>query len=333
WSVAWFNMLGLIFVVSSVDVGLWQLLFVPLIGQNYLGWDPANFIPDSTKPIAEQFATSAYWVQAVAIAIILGAQALLNHIGIRATTILTDLSGYLIIIVAVILTIALLAYAPSIDIGRLFPFTNTTGDPGGGIWPRSENLFYAFLLGLLLPAYTVTGFDASAHTSEETRSAAVNVPRGMIRSVFWSFVFGYVMICSFVLAMPSTADAAKQGGNVFFWLMGGIGIPAGLKSLLYIGIVISNYLCALAGMTSLSRMIFAFARDGGFPASKFLRFVSPAHRTPVNAIWVGTVLAFLSTIYTPQFWTLASGCAIFLYLSYAAPVGAGLLAEGKTWTT
>jgi len=333
WSVAWFNMLGLIFVVSSVDVGLWQILFVPLIGQNFLGWDPTHFIPDTTKPFLEQMGTSAYWVQAIAIAIILVTQGLFNHIGIRATTILTDFSGYLIFVVAIILTICMLFYAPSIDLGRLFTFTNNTGDPGGGVWPQTGSLFMAFLLGLLLPAYTVTGFDASAHTSEETRQAAVKVPRGMLHSVWWSFLFGYVMICSFVLAMPSTADAAKQGGAVFFWLMGGIGIPAALKTLLYIGIVISNYLCALAGMTSLSRMVFAFARDGGFPFSRFLRHVSPSHRTPVNAIWAGAVLAFLSTIYTPQFWTLASGCAVFLYLSYAAPVGAGLLAEGKSWTT
>jgi len=271
-------------------------------------------------------------VQALAIAIILASQALFNHIGIRATTILTDFSGYLIFVVAVVLTVAMLAYAPSIDISRLFIFTNNTGDAGGGVWPQNGSLLMAFMLGLLLPAYTVTGFDASAHTSEETRQAAVNAPKGMVRSVFWSFLFGYVMICSFVLAMPSTTDAAKQGGAVFFWLMGGSAMPAALKSILYICIVISNYLCALAGMTSLSRMVFAFARDGGFPASSWLRHVSPTHRTPVNAIWIGAVLAFISTLYTPQFWTLASGCAIFLYLSYAAPIGVGMLAEGKTWT-
>src|SRR5262249_53766507 len=69
-----------------------------------------------------------------------------------------------------------------------------------------------------------------------------------------------------------------------------------------------------------------------FPWSKWLRHVSPQHRTPVNAIWAGAILALLSTIYTPKFWVLASGCAIFLYISYAAPVGAGLLAEGKSWT-
>ena len=331
WATAWFNLLGLIFVVSSVDVGVWYL-FVNLIGTNYLGMNAAAVIPDATKTFGEQFASGAYWVQAIAIVVIVGSQALFNHIGIRATTILTDFSGYLIFVVAIILTIAMIAYAPSIDIGRLFTFTNNTGDVGGAVWPQT-GLFMAFLLGLLLPAYTVTGFDASAHTSEETRQAALNVPKGMLRSVFWSFLFGYIMICSFVLAMPNTADAAKQGGNVFYWLMGGSPMPGALKALLYIGIVISNYLCALAGLTSLSRMIFAFARDGGFPASKFLRFVSPAHRTPVNAIWIGALLALLSTIYTPAFLTLASGCAVFLYLSYAMPVAAGMLAEGKTWTT
>jgi len=100
-------MLGLIFVVSSVDVGLWQILFVPLILQNYLGVDPTHFIPDLSKSFAEQIGTSAYWVQAFGIAIILGSQALFNHIGIRATTILTDFSGYLIFVVAIVLTVAM----------------------------------------------------------------------------------------------------------------------------------------------------------------------------------------------------------------------------------
>src|SRR4029077_15297145 len=132
--------------------------------------------------------------------------------------------------------------------------------------------------------------------------------------------------------MPNVSDAAKQGSNVFVWLMGTLPMPPVIKALFYIAIVIANYLCALAGMTSLSRMIFAFARDGGFPASKWLRHVSRSHRTPVRAIWIGAILALLPTLYTPQFWTLASGCAIFLYISYAAPIGAGLLAEGKAWS-
>jgi len=323
WATAWFNLLGLIFVVSSVDVGTW-FLFLNLVAVPIFGMDVTTLTDGSWH---------AYIVQAIAIIAIVGSQAVFNHIGIRATTILTDFSGYLIFAVAIVLTLGLLATAPSIDISRLFTFTNYTGDPGGGVWPHTDSLMMAFLLGLLLPLYTVTGFDASAHTSEETRNAAVNVPKGMIRSVFWSFLFGYFMVCAFVLAMPSPDDGAKQGANVFYTLMANSTMPAVLKDLLYIGIVVANYLCALAGLTSLSRMIFAFARDGGFPASKILRHVSPAYRTPVNAIWAGAVLAFLSTLYSPAFTTLAAGCAVFLYLSYAMPIGAGILAEGKSWTT
>jgi len=315
----------------AVDVGVWTL-FANLVGAEYLGLDPAALLPDTTKPMGEQMASKAYWVQAAAIAIILASQALFNHKGIRLTTRLTDFSGYLIFAVATVLTVALLAYAPSLDLSRLFTFTNFTGDAGGGVWPENGSLLMAFLLGLLLPAYTVTGFDASAHTSEETRAAAVNVPKGMLRSVFWSFLFGYIMISAFVLAMPDIAEGAKQGGSVFYWLLGGSAMPAAVKLLLSIGIVVANYLCALAGLTSTSRMIFAFARDGGFPASHWLRFVGPVHRTPVHAIWIGALLAFLSTLYTPAFLTLAAGCAVFLYISYAMPVAAGLVAEGRSWT-
>ena len=323
WATAWFNLLGLIFVVSSVDVGTW-FLFLNLVASPILGLDVSTLTDNSWH---------AYYIQAIAIIVIVGSQAIFNHVGIRATTILTDFSGYLIFAVAIVLTLALLATAPSLDFSRLFTFTNNTGDPGGGVWPQTGSLFMAFMLGLLLPLYTVTGFDASAHTSEETRNAQRNVPLGMLRSVWWSFLFGYFMICAFVLAMPDVNEGAKQGANVFYWLMGGSTMPVVLKDLIYIGIVIANYLCALAGLTSLSRMIFAFARDGGFPASKVLRFVSPTHRTPTYAIWVGAILAFLSTLYSSAFLTLAAGCAVFLYLSYAMPVAAGMLAEGKTWTT
>ena len=96
WATAWFNLLGLIFVVSSVDVGVW-LLFLNLIGP-MLGMDPAQYgahLADRRPPRSSS-----------------SSQALFNHIGIRATTILTDFSGYLIFVVAIILTVAMLAYAP-----------------------------------------------------------------------------------------------------------------------------------------------------------------------------------------------------------------------------
>jgi amino acid transporter len=265
--------------------------------------------------------------------LVLATQALFNHFGIRITTMLTDFSGYLIFAVAIVLTIALLAFAPSIDIGRLFTFTNFTGDAGGGVWPQqSGSVAYAFMLGLILTCYTITGFDASAHTSEETRDAARTVPQGMIQAVIWSCLFGYIMVCSFVLALPSVAEGAAQGWGVFPWMMAQSGMPGFLRAALYVGIVVANYLCGLAALTSCSRMMYAFARDGGLPFSKSLRAISDVYRTPVIAIWVSAVFILLATLYADAFAVLATGSAVFLYISYVMPVAAGLLAEGRAWT-
>lgn len=316
WATAWLNLLGLIFVVGSVDVGVY-LLFRDLILGQLAGLDVAGF------GLAQQIA---------GVLLILVTQALFNHFGIRLTTALTDFSGYLIFAVAIVLTGALLLYAPSLDLARLWALRNFTGEAGGGLWPRTESLPTAFLLGLLLVCYTITGFDASAHTSEETRDAARTVPRAMLQAVFWSCLFGYLMVCAFVLALPSVEQGAAQGAGVFAWLMARSGMPAGLRTLLNVGIVAANYLCGLAALTSTSRMLYAFARDGGLPLSAQLKTVSTVYRTPVVAIWVGAALVLLTTLYADAFVVLAAGSAVFLYISYIMPVAAGLLAEGRTWT-
>lgn len=187
------------------------------------------------------------------------------------------------------------------------------------------------MLALMWPVYTITGFDASAHTSEETVQAAHNVPRGILRSVFLSGVCGWVMVASFVIAMPSVEEAARQGSNIFPWLMERA-VPGALGKLLWVGIVVANYLCGLACVTSTSRMIYAFARDGGLPGSGALKRVSPRYKTPTNAIWTTAVLVVASTLYAPAYSTLTTACVIFLYVSYVMPTMAGFFAFGNTWT-
>ncbi|MDQ7250281.1 amino acid permease [Dongia sedimenti] len=322
WAAAWINLIGLLFVVSSVNYGVYLLLrdlvLVPIVG-----------IP------AETF-TGTHLT--IAVAVITATQAVLNYVGIKATTILTDFAGYLIFAISIIIIVGLIWGSPvPLDFSRLVTFTNFTGDPGAGTWPVTGSLFFAFVLGLLHVCYTITGFDASGHTSEETRDAQRSVPKGMITSVFWSGLFGWILVVAILLAMPSVEEGAAKGWGVFGYTLESSLMPTPIKWVISIGIVLSNYLCALAGMTSLSRMIYAFSRDGGIPgASKFLRKVSPTYRTPGNAIIVGAVLCFILGWVCGQdanaYIILASGCAVFLYVSYIMPIGAGILAEGKTWT-
>src|SRR6266545_843124 len=315
WATAWFNLVGLIAVVSSVDVLLYTVFFKGILLTDTLHMDTSSF---------------GYWHQLIFVAVVLITQSLLNHYGIDLTSKVTDLSGYLIFALTIILIIALFAFSPvALDFSRLFNFQNFTGDPGGAVVPfRTESVAFAFLLGLVYVCYTITGFDASAHTSEETKDAQVNVPKGMWTAVFWSWVFGLVAVAAYVLTMPSIKEGAAAGWGSFDYIWNASLMPQWLKIFLAVGLVVVNYICALAGLTSTSRMMYAFSRDGGLPGSKALATVSVQHRTPIYAIWVSAALALISTIYAPYYLVLAVACAVFLYISMVMPIAAGLLAEG-----
>src|SRR4029079_3806091 len=109
-------------------------------------------------------------------------------------------------------------------------------------------------------------------------------------------------------------------------------LPGAAGRALWIGIVLANYLCGLACMTSTSRMMYALARDGGMPGSMWLKRVSPRWRMPVPAIWTTAALALASTLYAPAYSTLTTATVIFLYLSYVMPTLVGMRAFGRSWT-
>lgn len=319
WATAYVNLLGLLFVIPAVNVFLY-LITRDLFFGAVLGWDVSGW---------------GMGTQIASVAVITAAQALLNHFGIRLTTILTDFSGYLILAVTVILIVMFLMAAPSMSVGKAFTFVNNTGAPGGGVSPQTGPLM-AIIIGLLYPLFTITGFDASAHTAEETVNARDTVHKGMLHSVFWSGVFGFVLILVMIMAIPDLNAAAATGWSSFNNLFIAAILPSFIGKLMLIGVIISNFLCALAAVTSTSRMIYAFARDGGLPFSGLLSSVSPKYRTPVAAIWFSAIMAVvLTAVTTPlnAFAALSTGCAMYLYISYAMPIVAGFFAEGKTWTT
>jgi len=317
WLSAWLNLLGLVTVLGAINVGTFYFFF-GAFGQIF-------GIED----------TLAHRV--IFVAVITALQAIINHYGIRLTAKLTDFSGYLIFATSILLTVVFLASANSYEISRLWTFANFTGTEGAsGVWPLAVSGIMAFLLGLLLPVYTITGYDASAHTAEETNNAAQSVPAGMVSSVIWSGLFGWLFLCAFIIMLPNMDEAAKQGWNVFFWGMDQQVNPT-LKSLLYILIFLAQLLCGLATVTSASRMLYAFSRDGGIPgASRALAKVSTKLRTPVAAIWTSAILSVLfvwltsaiTIAGTPAYSIVVSCTVIFLFLSFTLPIALGFIAIG-----
>ena len=321
WITAWMNLLGLITVLGAINIGtafFFQATFGGLIG---MGTGAAHIV--------------------TFVAVVTFVQALFNHLGIKITTFLTDISGYLIFATTAVLVLACLAAAvgAGLDLSRLWTFTNYSGEVGGNVFPQSENMGYLFLLCLLLPLYTITGYDASAHTSEETVKAAHSVPRSIVSSVIWSSLIGWVMICAITLAIPDLATFAKFGFTMFFEVMNAV-LPAWLKTLIYLGIFVAQLICGLATVTSASRMLFAFSRDDGMPiGSKALATVSPKYRTPVAAIWTASILEVLYVLavsFIPVaggadfslYFMVVNSTLIFLFLSFSIPLTLGMLAYG-----
>ena len=310
WVTAWFNLAGLVTLLAAINVGTYRFAL-------------GAFDPEAKPDVITQL---------IVVIVITATQAAINHVGIRATRVLTDFSGYWILVLALILTIALLAATPTLDLSRLWTFTNFSGLPEGEepVWPHVDSLAWLFVLGFLHAAYTMTGFDASAHAAEETVGAARNVPRGIVRSVLVSAIFGWAMLCALVLAMRDPRIVAEKGEQGFVFALGDV-LPKWLSLALCGGIVLSQYLCGLATITSASRTAFSFARDGGLPASRWVAHVSPRFRTPPVAIWSVAITGVLFTVYSPVYSTIAAVCVIFLYISYVLPTAIGLIAYGRWW--
>ncbi|NNM60774.1 MAG: amino acid permease [Steroidobacteraceae bacterium] len=315
WLTAWFNLLGLVTILGSINVGAYSF-FIGAFG-------PALHMTDSMASLIGF------------LAVLTVVQALINAYGISVTAKLTDFSGYLIFGTSVLLAFVCLAHTRHFDLTRLWRFANYSGPAGAEVWPRVPSVGWIFVLGFMLPFYTITGYDASAHTAEETKQATVAVPRAILSSILWSGVLGYFLLTAFVLMIPDMDAAAKQGWNVFFWAMNQR-VPLVTRDLLYALIFVAQLLCGLATVTSASRMIYAFARDGGLPASRALARVSPQHRTPGAAIWAAAILslAFVSGAKwleaggTPVYTVVVSCTVIFLYFSCAVPIALGLFAYG-----
>ena len=102
--------------------------------------------------------------------------------------------GWHVLGVAVI--IALLVFVPDThqDAGFVFGerINNTGFDSGStgsfAFW------FLVMPIGFLLTMYTQTGYDASAHTAEETRGAAIAAAQGVWRAVFFSALIGWFVL-------------------------------------------------------------------------------------------------------------------------------------------
>jgi len=188
---------------------------------------------------------------------------------------------------------------------------------------------YAMLVGLLQAQWTFTGYDASAHVAEETRGAQEAAPRGIVNAVWVSAVAGFVMLVVVTLAIRDLGATAAAKNPFIYVIETALG--GRLGSVLVWMVIGAMWFCGLSSVTSNSRMLFAFARDGGAPASATLARISDRWRTPTAAIWACVGTAFALAIWSRAYNVIVSISTIGFYVSYGLPIVLALIARRGGW--
>ncbi|MBX6354160.1 MAG: amino acid permease [Thermoflavifilum sp.] len=300
WFTAWFNLIGQIAVTAGIDYGL--AIFVDALLNEFFPGFPAEGQSGAVATL-------------VIYAVILASQALLNLLGVRVISVLNNISAWWHVLGVVVIVGALLFFAPVHPQPLHFAFTALQTQTGFPVW-------YGFLIGLLLAQYTFTGFDASAHVSEETVGADRSAPRGIIYSVLISAIAGYVLQMGLVMAIPSLDDATGATNAVLYILTTRLG--ASIGTALFVVALVAQYFCGTASITSNSRMIYAFARDRGIPLSRLWSRINKQTHVPRNAILCAIVAAFilaLPALFSTVIYSAVTSIAtIGLYIAYVAPI-------------
>lgn len=116
------------------------------------------------------------------------------------------------------------------------------------------------VVGVLLSQYTITGFDASAHLSEETQNAARSAPIGVLTSIGVSAVFGWFLILCLLFSIQDfDRTVGSEYGQPVLQILIDIFGPDGAIVLMTL-VMVCIWHCGLFSMTSNSRMMFAFSR-------------------------------------------------------------------------
>jgi amino acid transporter len=231
-------------------------------------------------------------------------------------------------VVGVAVIIGILFLVPDHHQSASFVFghrINNTGFHGG----QTGGLPFWFLvlpIGFLLTMYTQTGYDASAHTAEETRGAAVAAAQGVWRSVFFSALIGWIVLLALLFAVQSEKAVTGGGGGSIPIITGAL--ASGSAKLVLLIATVGQIFCVTAGLTSGARTWYAFSRDRAIPGWPLFRRLNH-HRVPSYAVIAVSLFSLLISI--PALWGNKAGfpfaffaltgiCTVGLYLAYTIPV-------------
>ncbi|KAI7899513.1 amino acid permease-domain-containing protein [Cokeromyces recurvatus] len=268
WLTGWCNWLGLVIAITSADLGLSQFIASII------------HISDSNND------PSIYWQYSIFIVIAI-VHGIINSVSVKYNGFFNQTSLYWHLIGTLIIVIVGLVLTPNKASGKwVFTyFHNETGFSSG---------VYAFLIGLLQSQYTLSGFDSAAHMSDETRDAGRSAPRGILYAIGAAAVVGFIFLLSVnfcVQDYQSQIIDTTISPTMTKIFLDGVGYR---WTVVFTTIIMGAMFFSGSALTlGSSRMVYAFARDGAVPFSKYLSRINPKTMTPIYAVWFNIIFAIL----------------------------------------
>src|SRR5579864_8444726 len=307
WFTGWFNLLGQVAITAGIDFGL--SFFIDFLLNLWFGY-----------PVTPPYIIGIY-------AVVLFIHGLLNTFGVGLVAFLNNVSVWWHL-TGVLIIVSVLFIIPKSHNDFTYVFTHFENQTGFS-FPIAG--LYVALTGLLNAQYTFTGYDASAHMTEETHNAAISGPRGIVWSIIISLIAGWVLLIGVTSAIDPSQYAAAEGaagaapGVIFIHALG-----QNWATFLLLIVIGAQFFCGMSSVTANSRMIYAFSRDGAMPASKFWHNINARTRTPTNSIWfaaVGALILGLPYLWNPTAYAAVTSIAVIgLYIAYGLPILLRLLA-------
>ncbi|KAG0049988.1 hypothetical protein BGZ89_004000 [Linnemannia elongata] len=262
WITGWWNLLGQFGCTAGIDFGLALLL--------------SSVISLKTGWVYER------WHVVLIYFAILIVHGLINTFLVRYIAVMNTASVWVHIGGVVIILVAILVKTEN-KASASFVFTHFINNTG---W---SSTVYVVLLGLLQSQFTMTGYDASAHMTEETMNADVAGPVGIMMAVGVSFVagLGYLLALTFGIQDLDRVLNAESGNPIVQIFLDSVG------------------------------------DTGAMPGSKYFHQIHPTLKSPVWGVWlscfVSALLGLLYLINAAAFSAITSIATIGLYISYGLP--------------
>lgn len=240
-----------------------------------------------------------------------------NTYGKKLLPLWETLGGLLHVLFFFIVFIAILATSDKASDKDVWgTFINASGWTNDGV---------SFCIGFLTPAFALAGVDAVVHMSEEAHNAPLNIPRAMIWSVVINGLagFAYIVAVLYAITDADTVLSTPTGFPIIGVFMEATNNNTRAATAMITAVIIVFSMNLFGCTASVSRLLWAFARDHGLPFSKVFAQISPWNRCPTNAVILlfvcVSLLSLINIGSTTAFNALISLTTLGFYFSYAIP--------------